>query len=146
MEIEIRVSKALLLVIACAILCKETYRLWMAWKSLEWRPIPGTVLKAMIAPIAGDETESYEPQVSYRYKINGRWYESRCLWYRPTYLPDYSDAIAALSGIAKGKVVTVYVDPANPQRAVLVRGPNRWNYLLCGLLFLFVVFSGLLVP
>jgi hypothetical protein len=69
----------------------------------------------------GIET-SYRPAVSYRYRFDGKPHKSERIWFIRWGADSYSDAKAVVDRYPKGSQHTAYVNPENPQIAVLERG------------------------
>jgi len=107
----------------------------LAKASSTWRRTDGLVLEAYFDERRGYDSEgnddeqcdTFSANVHYRYVIGGRTFESKRLWYRPTWLSSYSDTVDLLHGVRKGKPVDVYYDPTNPTRSVLIAGSDTSN-------------------
>lgn len=92
----------------------------------------------------GDAVSSYIAKLVYRYTVGGREFHGSTIGY------DVSGQDAVAHGLldrrAAGASITVYYDPANPSRAVLVRGIAPFEYvpLVAGILC-FVITTPLLL-
>ena len=100
---------------------------WFAGESRHWRAVPGKIVLARIVrgyqEDENDRTEEYfEVEVEYRYSVRGKVYVGKRYSYGSDRYSNYDGAMAALHGIAAGRDVPVYYDPARPERAVLRRG------------------------
>ena len=61
------------------------------------------------------------PTVEYRYDLNGQHYAGSNPCFGPA-----SEAAGKLVGLQAGQKVNVFVNPANPQEAVLLPGPSSF--------------------
>lgn len=128
------VPKLLILGLGAATLWQvHVFRL--ACASTRWRLTQGLVLKAYFDERHVDsdgssdngEGDTFSANVQYRYVVAGKTFESTRLWYRATWLPSLSDAVAVLRDIQAGRPVDVYYDPDDHARSVLVTGSDTDN-------------------
>jgi hypothetical protein len=110
-----------------------------------WEEAPGKVTAAKMRVSRGAEGgESYEPRVSYQYKVGGRSLHGHRVRLASPAPGDRPTAQRVLDAYPEGKAVTVFYDPAKPESAVLevgTAGNARLLYLGIACLAL-----GLLAP
>jgi hypothetical protein len=89
----------------------------------------GVVLDKRLAVLQGDDGPTWRPEVFVRYTVGGREFR---VW---TYdaLPMYSNFRSmherALGRFTVGREYPLWYDPADPEKAVLVRGYTWWLFL-----------------
>ena len=110
------------------------------FQARDWQPVPATVLEAGLE--RGDDT--FRVTARYRYAVDGIDYEGQrvSLHGGSDNIGDFHQATFARLDRHRrdGKPITVYVDPASPSDAVVVR-QIRWG--LFGFMMIFpVVFGG----
>ena len=110
---------------------------WLAWGDLRkersvknsWRKVKGQITEVGIKeeirqmPKSGGMAPMYKPAVRYRYTADSREYSGSKISYNNDSTMWYSSRKWAVSRGSKwkaGKIVDVYYDPDNPQRACLV--------------------------
>lgn len=88
----------------------------------------------------GDSSDSYTPYIEYTYQVGGQTYTGRDLTFGFT--QGYGNEAKAQSVLAKyppGAQVSVYYDPADPQKAVLERQAGGFAAgLILGIIFLVI--------
>lgn len=132
--------------------------IWIAaaWLSApDWASVEGQVLEARVNPEAGTRTSGqpsrsggsaetnrvtlYAAVIVYRYRVGGRDYRNSAIGDRARWRYDtQEEAEAVLAQYGRGKV-TVYYDPADPQRSCLYTGLAvlaPLTFMGCGLLLL----------
>jgi uncharacterized protein DUF3592 len=94
-------------------------REWRAARGSEaWLPVPGRVVQVMA------RSRSRTPTVAYDYEHGGGRFRSTHVLFGATSAGEMTEFLAAHP---VGSAVTVYVDPAAPERAVLERRlGSRW--------------------
>jgi len=113
------------------------------WRASQgWPSVTGKVTDVQIvSDIYTDGTE-YTPVVTYQYSVNGILYTSqRVRIEAPSGHLDPNNARRAVSEYAPNKPVTVYYDPAQPERALLDRTMFGNVYFSSGIIF--IVISGI---
>jgi len=110
----------------------------------KWVEVPCTITKSQVESHSGDDSETYSIEINFKYQFDSRWYEGG----------QYSFNFGSSSGFqGKNEVVmqypvglksVCYVDPKNPQSAVINRGyfDDLW-FSLIPLLFLLIGVFGL---
>ena len=113
------------------------YIAWLAWGDLQkqhsiknnWRKVKGQItevgIKKEIRPMpkTGCMTQMYRPIVRYRYTAKSHEYSGSKISYNNDRTMWYSSrkwAVGRGNKWKAGKIVDVYYDPQNPQRACLV--------------------------
>jgi len=114
-----------------------------AWSMRAWAAVPARVLEGGYETRSGDDSDTYEAYARYAYRYDGRNYEgSRVgLSTGADNLGDYQvDTGRMLGSAAAGnRTITVFVDPAAPERSVIDR-TVRWG--LVGFKSIFVLLFG----
>lgn len=110
---------------------------WQAMKA--WQPVSAQVLAAGLQEHRGDDSTTYEATGRYRYSYDGRDYESErvALSGGADNLGDFQQQLAAQlqQAQASGETVVAWVNPEQPQEAVISRE------LRLGQLAFFIVFG-----
>jgi hypothetical protein len=104
----------------------------LAWlDEPSWSSVQGTVTEKGVLPFSTSfvgkygsnyENTRYQPRINYRYRVGGRDYEG--IRIGEGWTPNYaarSDAVIALARYSRSPL-TVYYDPTNPGRSVLITG------------------------
>ena len=87
-----------------------------------WREVPGTIVKSEVT----FDWEDYRPTVEYRYEVDGVSYRGDAITVGPMVLFNWKGpATRVIKQFPVGASVTVYVDAANPQRALLQPGVDQ---------------------
>jgi hypothetical protein len=84
-----------------------------------------TVLNKRMGVNRGDESTTYRPEIYVRYVVDGR--EFRVWTYDASGSYGYRQSV--LDSFSIGAEYPLWYDPANPEKAVLVRGYSWWPYL-----------------
>lgn len=114
-----------------------------AWKSKSWPTVEGEITRSVITEKLDDDSRTrYTLHVDYDYTIDRsrftgkRFKGDRIEFVSPDY-HDHEEAKSVLSRYPLGEKVTVYYDPENPAKSVLVPGNWAGNIPLiaAGLLF-----------
>lgn len=108
-----------------------------------WSHVLGRVLASRVEEDHGGAEEQGYPRwrfdVRYAYEVRGRTYESDQVWYGSANAPSSQDREWHEQWAARypvGREVDVWYDPADPSRAVLLRGTPRGQlvaYLVVGI-------------
>ena len=110
-----------------------------------WPSTVGQISEARVAHSVhtdtdGDSSDSYTPYVTYTYQVAGQEYTGRDVTFG--FKQGYSNASKAQAVVGKyplGAQVSVYYDPADPQKAVLERQAGGFGIgLALGIIFLVV--------
>jgi len=109
--------------------------LYLAYRARSWTAADCEVLSSRV--VANDDTS--RPDIRYRYRIDGRVYRSDRYNFIPGSTND-STVAATVARYAPGTTFQCYVDPADPEQAVINRDVTLWYGL--GLIF-FVAFAGI---
>lgn len=126
---------------------------WQAWRSASYREVQGVILETEVSrsenrsgKSRGSQSASRYLHVRYRYEVDGVAYEGNRL--QPgTFGMTSADSLKRFGALFdEGKSVPVYVDPDDPQTAVLVRGWSSVTTLLCVLSGFFGVAVMILRP
>jgi len=135
---EKRPSRALYWVYTAGILFGTAIVIWQTAAfetqkaSFQWPVASGTILQSARTLVSGRDS-NYRADISYSYKVGGKGYVSDQISLWSSDLRDY-DNRAFVSSHRAGAIVDVYYDPAQPQNAVLIPGPNeKISELLTGL-------------
>ena len=108
---------------------------WRAWRlaqeSVGWTPVDGEIVAAMdVVMRQRTETGTFhhaaERAVRYRYRFGDHDFEGERIRFKPGRVAADADA----ARYPKGSKVRVYVNPAQPNQAVLETGSDYTNYLM----------------
>ncbi len=98
--------------------------LWSAWmnrRAADWPAVPGVIVRSeLLTPTDAEATV----RIEYEYRAGGELQRGSMLSYAGR-SPAESDKAAQVATYPVGREVMVYVDPANPGRAVLERPASR---------------------
>lgn len=90
--------------------------------SMGWEQVPGTVVSSGVEDAWDTTGERYAGRVLYTYEVDDVRYEGDQLDLRgQTYVGHREDAEQLVAPYPVGASVMIYVDPADPTRAVLTR-------------------------
>ena len=93
-----------------------------------WTPTPGKILRSFVLVEEGSEGgESYRPKVEYEYTYRGLVYRGDRLRFGQTVHWNRKQAEHIIAPFQEGSTVPLYVDPAKPKDAVLIRGTSMGN-------------------
>jgi hypothetical protein len=91
-------------------------------RSMGWEQVPGTVESTSVEDVWDTTGDRYDAQIVYTYDVDGTTYEGDQIDLRGSvYAGNRDDADELLAPYPAGESVMVYVDPADPTRAVLDR-------------------------
>ena len=113
------------------------------WAAQSWTPLTCTVVESEVRTSFDSDGDTYSPQISYRYSFQGREYKSGVYDFFNISSGNRSGSAEIVAKFPKGKEFTCYVDPKNPEQAVIVSGLS-WSVLF-GLFPLLFVAIGLLI-
>lgn len=105
------------------------HSLWEGWRSTTWQPIPGEIIEAHIVETRSPRSTNpyWEPRLRYSYIVNGAEYEGSRLSFDQEKTIDREWLQTRLTHEwLPGTAVTVWVNPSNPDKAVLKQGVNSW--------------------
>jgi hypothetical protein len=129
------------------LLCGLALRsLWVGAASRRWPTTDGRVIASVVRQWTSKNNTHHEPHVVYEYMVDGTRHAHSAIGAGVGMWQSCDQVTAIVDRYPVDTVVTVYYDPARPERAVLEPGP-RWSNLfslLVGLPF-FGVGVGLLV-
>ena len=100
--------------------------------SLSWPETTGRIINSDVEVAhRSDDFTKYEVRVHYAYDVYGQAHESRRLRFSSNGFEERSEANKLRRRFRSGEEVSVYYDPANPARAVLLRGTqNHWPHFI----------------
>ena len=106
-------------------------KLYTATSSKSWPTVEGEIFDAQVRMSSSRRSTSYQPHITYGYKVNGQDYTSDQLTHGgPESFGDQFKAAAAAQKYVPGTPVRVYYHPKDPKRAVLQTGTTGSNWLL----------------
>ena len=111
----------------------------------QWPAVPCTVVSSEVRSHRGDHGNTYSVNILYSYSFNDREYKANRYDFFGGSSSGYAGKQAIVSRYAPGSQAACYVNPSDPNEAVLVRGftPMMWLGLL-PLLFTAVGLIGLI--
>lgn len=105
--------------------------LYTAISSKSWPTVEGEIFDAQIRMSSGRRSKSFQPFITYGYKVNGQEYTSNQLTHgNPESFGDEFKARAEAQKYVPGTPVQVHYYPTDPKRAVLQTGSTGSNWLL----------------
>lgn len=123
--------------------------IWATNDARDWVAAKGQVVATSITthPRSSSRRSDHTPRMTYRYQVGGRTYASNYIWLAdPRSFNERGEAAAFLSAYPVGAVIDIFHDPADPQRAVVIReagGRPSAGYVMAGfglVLMLFALF------
>lgn len=111
----------------------------------DWRATPCTIISSEVSVHDGDDNNTYSVDITYRYEVSGRVFTSD----RYSFVTGSSSGRSGKQRIVNahrpGSMKTCYVNPADPQDAVLNRGMTAgiWVGLMAGV-FPAIGFGGII--
>ena len=115
-----------------------------ASQTKHWPSTEGTIVQSQIHHVNPNHVnDSFRPDVSYTYKVNGLSYQSSSI-YKGNKKMGYSQKFSAqkiTNQFPVGKTVRVYYSPVQAQDSVLIPGPVRLHYLFL-LMSIFAFLAG----
>jgi len=106
-----------------------------------WQPTPCTILYCAVRTHAGDKSETYSMDVLYSYLVDDREHRSSRFEFMGGSSSGYERYEEAARSHPAGSRATCYVDPGDPEEAVLERGFDR-QYLAGIVPLLFILAGG----
>ena len=137
--------------ILLALAARELWKIHMGLESRTWEHTTGVLAKVWVEDMPDFELEkdpfhddegTHSVHAHYRYKVHGRWFQSRRLSYRATAWIRFGEALEMIDGMKVGKEVDVFYDPRKPERAVLIPGSSTTNIVF---LCLYLVVAAILL-
>lgn len=122
---------------------------WWGWTILQnarssasWPSVQGQITGALLDySTDADGGDSYSPQVTYAYAVNGRSYEGQTIKFGENSYGSKRKAQEILERYPNGQRIAVFYNPAQPDRAVLEPGVSGGSYIVLGIGLLFVFLS-----
>lgn len=117
---------------------------FLLWKDisayLTYRQTTGTVLSKRIVTVKGGENDTFRPEITYSYEVDGKKYQSAR--YRATEVGSSAVSFSekVLARYQVGSQCTVYYDPKDPSKAVLTVAVSAFPFV-----FLFFALGVLLI-
>jgi Protein of unknown function (DUF3592) len=110
-----------------------------------WREVPCTILSSQVASHSDSDGTTYSVDIAFAYRVNGAEMRSNRYDFNTGSSSGYDGKKAVVDRYPPGSETVCYVDPEDPQRAVLSRDFSA-TYLigLFPLLFLFAGLGGLI--
>lgn len=101
------------------------------WRQMrDWQPVRCEIISSSVQQVGDGSSARYDVAVEYRYRFRERDYVSNRYRINSTPLRSRETVESRLNRYGPGTQATCFVDPANPQSAVLnrdVRGMNTWR-------------------
>jgi hypothetical protein len=115
------------------------WQIWREFTPRKWSKVAGTIVSSrMDATQTGHSETVFTPVIEYEYLFDGRSFKSSRRRMRHYASGQRADAEAVRSRYPVGSGVTVFVNPAKPEKSVLEYGVTRlsWIPLAVGLAFI----------
>jgi len=91
------------------------------WRAQSWPAVPCRILESEVRQHADADGVSYEARIRYAYTYDGVDYESDRIHFRDGATSDETGRHAIVAAFPAGTEAVCYVDPANPDQAILLR-------------------------
>ena len=122
---------------------------WWGWTilqnaraSADWPIVEGRITRSLVDHSTDAEGgDSYSPEVTFVYVADGRSYEGRTIKFGENSYSSERKAQEILSHYPMGQTVTVFYDPAHPDKAVLEPGVSGGSYIVLSIGVLFVLIA-----
>lgn len=115
-------------------------------ESEEWKKTPAKVIWSRVITISSSDSTTYRPEVFFRYKFNGKTYQSNHYKRSKSSSSGRSKKQKIVDQYPKGKSFTCYVNPEKPWQAVIEPKLGKgWLWLLFPIPFIAVGIGGLFV-
>lgn len=103
-------------------------------------PTSGADKDSYIDPknITGSSGRSYRPLVLYKYRVDGREYQSSNLFYSGSKKYDANGIKALMSQLQPGSVIKVLYNPSNPSHAYINSGNRSYTTIIIGIILLLI--------
>lgn len=115
-----------------------------AWKvvaSRFWTPVDCEIVSSSVGRHSGDSGPTYSIDVRYRYRFEGAEFLGDRYEFLGGSSSGYDGKQEVVDALPEGSMTTCYVDPDDPNEAVLYRGFS-WVYLFALLPLVFIVVGG----
>jgi len=114
-------------------------------KSESWSKIPCTIVSSKIKESRGDKSTTYKVDITFRYKFKGIKHVSGSYDFMTGSDSGYSFKRKIVNRYPVGKSTSCYVNPEDPDEAVISREFNRpWWLVLLPLVFIIVGLGGII--
>jgi|SRR5208283_1250256 len=106
-----------------------------------WTQTTGRIIRSYVFVESGDDGQGYTPKVEYEYTYQGSAYRGKRLRFGQIGSWSRKQAEEILARFQEGSTVPVFVDPAKPKNAVLIRGTSWGNLAIAAAGFVFAWFG-----
>lgn len=116
-------------------------------RSQSWDEVPCVIMWTNIRTTNSKGKNSYSPEVRYSYFVDDKEYQSETFWFGSGSTNDRVEIEKAMRPFKAGGEAICYVNPSNPEEAVLLRetGPGFFLGLFLGGIFALVGSGGVLM-
>ena len=112
--------------------------IWELTHSAQWRPLPCQIEFSRVAENEGDDSTTYSVEILFSYQVDGEPYRSSRFRFFQISSSGYADKRDTVRQYPRGSETTCYVDPDDPEQAVVDR--SFTPAILLGLIpFTFVI-------
>lgn len=119
--------------------------LWQVVRARGWVEVPCRVISSELGTHSGDDSDTYSIEVTYRYRFDGRDYESSRYQFLRGASSGREGKARIVESLPAGGACVCYVDPENPAEAVLERGlTSMYWFAIIPLLFFLIGVGGVL--
>ncbi len=122
----------------------QSSAIWKSWSANDWQPVQARLITVEQTVSHNDGSTSYGVKGQYEYKVNDQLYKSQQLNFHSgsDNIGNYQRSFYRKLSAAKHKndSITVYYDPADPEKSVIDKG-IRWEMIGFSSIFL-LVFGG----
>ncbi len=127
--------------IGACVFCWGLSDVYEGWSSQRWEKVAGEVVQSQVKHFQGAGShENYLPKIKYTYHQGGQLFEGDRVQIKGQIVNrTKEEAYQVVKQYSVGKKVDVFVNPSNPQDAVLEPGltwSRMWGKLVFGLIFM----------
>ena len=98
--------------------------------SKNWPQTLGRIIRSYVLVDRSDDGKGYTPQLEYEYTFQGSSYRGKRIRFGQIGSWSRKQAEGILAPFPEGSAVSVFVDPANSEEAVLIRGTSWGNLVI----------------
>lgn len=110
--------------------------------SAAWPTTDGRVTRSEVSHSTdADSGDSYSPEVTYQYQVAGVAHQNNVIKFGENAYSSRRKAEGIASGYPVNARVTVYYDPAQPERSVLEPGVTAGSYIVLGIGAFFILIT-----
>jgi hypothetical protein len=98
--------------------------LWRGLLARSWEPTPCTILTSEVESVPGDGNDTFRVKITYRYDFRGESYTSTRFNFETGSSSTYDWKAKVVADLRPDRQTECFVNPRNPQEAVIERSPR----------------------